>query len=1016
MGDARQYFRNGDNLVRPLNVLDVGVTLHDGSLEVGLCLFVVNNALEVVAEGVLDQLHAALVVGGQRRDLDALGNGSEVNEGVLTAQELGSEGVILGSLLHAGLGVGEVGVILGDLQQVILVGGDSQDDFLDVLGVVGAYAAMDIGAAPVIFHRGIGDSPSTHVAIPVGTQHEVNAPGGEQEGEDTGGVRNFWVRVRDAGVFSALGASDMQQARKFTPEEEPVTLSAGFMWHSVRRTVKDYGVESTVTTFIPWDSNVEIMAVTLRNASDGVKTLTPCAAVPIYGRSADNLRDHRHVTSLLHRIQVTEEGVLVKPTMSFDERGHQKNERIYYVLGASGDGVKPVEFFPTVEGFIGEGGSLTHPRSVLEGKAGVSAGTQEAGKEAMGAFTFKPVAVPPGEEVHYIVLLGAEDDSEAIRAVYNQYNTWCKVCASLEDTKQHWQQKVNVSFETGSRDFDNLMSWVCFQPLLRRLFGCSFLPYHDYGRGGRGWRDLWQDCLSLLIMDPQGVGEMIEKNFGGVRMDGTNATIIGDGDGNFIADRNGIARVWMDHALWPLMTTKLYIDQTGDLEILLKKAPYFKDRLAFRGTGPDEQWVSSQGSQQRTAAGDIYEGTILEHLLIENLTAFYEVGDHNIYRLRGADWNDALDMAAEKGESVAFTCAYAGNLRTLAQLLLKLEVRGYAVSLPVELLPLMGGEDTLFEDKDGKQALLDAYCQKCLHTISGEMANLSPRVIAEDLLRKADWLTDFVREQEWIDGLDGEGWFNSYYDNHGQKVEGYFPDHVRMMLTGQVFSIMGGVATDDQIRTMTETVDKYLYDPKIGGYRLNTDFHELKMDMGRMFGFAYGEKENGAVFCHMAVMYANALYRRGFANEGWKVLDALAHTALDFETSRMYPGIPEYFRGDGRGMYPYLTGAASWYMLTMVTEVFGVSGEYGDLRIQPRLLASQFGADGKACITLPFAGKLLHISFVNLTRHEYGSYGIFAVSCGNNAVAVTDGKSVVIPRAMLELSDEDEVSIILHIK
>ena len=301
----------------------------------------------------------------------------------------------------------------------------------------------------------------------------------------------------------------------------------------------------------------------LRNASDGVKPLTPCAAVPIYGRSADNLRDHRHVTSLLHRIQVTEEGVLVKPTMSFDERGHQKNERIYYVLGASGDGEKPVEFFPTVEGFIGEGGSLTHPRSVLEGKAGVSAGSQEAGKEAMGAFTFKPVAVPPGEEVHYIVLLGAEDDSEAIRAVYNQYNTWCKVCAALEQTKQHWLEKVNVSFQTGSRDFDNLMSWVCFQPFLRRLFGCSFLPYHDYGRGGRGWRDLWQDCLSLLIMDPQGVGEMIEKNFGGVRMDGTNATIIGDGDGNFIADRNGIARVWMDHALWPLMTTNLYIDQIG---------------------------------------------------------------------------------------------------------------------------------------------------------------------------------------------------------------------------------------------------------------------------------------------------------------------------------------------------------------------------------------------------------------------------------------------------------------------
>ena len=39
-----------------------------------------------------------------------------------------------------------------------------------------------------------------------------------------------------------------------------------------------------------------------------------------------------------------------------------------------------------------------------------------------------------------------------------------------------------------------------------------------------------------------------------------------------------------------------------------------------------------------------------------------------------------------------------------------------------------------------------------------------------------------------------------------------------------------------------------------------------------MFGFAYGEKENGAVFSHMAVMYANALYKQGFIKEGYKVL------------------------------------------------------------------------------------------------------------------------------------------------
>ena len=79
-------------------------------------------------------------------------------------------------------------------------------------------------------------------------------------------------------------------------------------------------------------------------------------------------------------------------------------------------------------------------------------------------------------------------------------------------------------------------------------------------------------------------------------------------------------------------------------------------------------------------------------------------------------------------------------------------------------------------------------------------------------------------------------------------MEGFHHEQVRMMLTGQVFSIMGNVATDAQIRKIVKSADHYLYRKEIGGYRLNTDFQELKFDMGRMFGFAYGEKENGAVF------------------------------------------------------------------------------------------------------------------------------------------------------------------------
>lgn len=231
------------------------------------------------------------------------------------------------------------------------------------------------------------------------------------------------------------------------------------------------------------------------------------------------------------------------------------------------------------------------------------------------------------------------------------------------------------------------------------------------------------------------------------------------------------------------------------------------------------------------------------------------------------------------------------------------------------------------------------------------------------------------------------------------------------MLTGQVFAIMGDVASDDQIKKITKAADKYLYKESIGGYRLNTDFHEFKTDMGRMFGFAYGEKENGAVFSHMAVMYGNALYGRGFAKEGFKALNTLYQASMNYATSHIYPGIPEYFSADGRGKYPYLTGAASWYLLTMITEVFGVRGQAGNLSIEPALLASQFDKEGRAGISLNFAGKRFDITIENPENLEAGTYKIKAASLNGSGIGLEEGR-LVIPREIIDkLGSQNEVIV-----
>ena len=218
-------------------------------------------------------------------------------------------------------------------------------------------------------------------------------------------VRNFWIRSESGEVFSAAGASAEQEAVKFSSMQDKSLLTAGFMWHTLERQSDALSISSRITSFIPYNDNVEIMHITIMNTAAFPEKLTPFAAIPIYGRSADNIRDHRNVTSMLHRITTDAHGVLVCPTMSFDERGHRPNHKVYYVCGVTGHGENPVAFYPAVEEFIGEGGTYTHPRAVYEYFPGVPPFTYEAGREAMGAFRFPEITLQPGEKAEYILLL-----------------------------------------------------------------------------------------------------------------------------------------------------------------------------------------------------------------------------------------------------------------------------------------------------------------------------------------------------------------------------------------------------------------------------------------------------------------------------------------------------------------------------------------------------------------------------------------------------------------------------------
>ena len=779
--------------------------------------------------------------------------------------------------------------------------------------------------------------------------------------------RNFWFDIENVGLRSAFGFSLAQLARKQSP-----VIEGGMLWQKTSLEIAD-GVTCETLDFAPvGTAKTEIMQVTVTNNSGSEIKFTPSAAVPIFARGADHIRDHRHVTSLLNVIRVKDIGVEVEPTMAFDERGHHRNSDVYAVYGRDGAGNAPEDIFPTVVSYAGEGGNLLDPYGASAGAAGMAPGSVVNGEEAFAGLKFESCTLKPGESAVYNIVMsfGAEG--------YEYLNS-ANVATAFDALKEYWKDQKIIHTATGDDKFDGWMEWVSVQPQLRKLYGCSFLPYHDYGRGGRGWRDLWQDSLALLLRDPSKAREDLVSYFAGIRTDGSNATIIGTKRGEFIADRNGIARVWMDHGFWPMFTVNLYLEQTGDYDFLFEKEPYFKDRQIMRGEAVDESFDTARKPQQPDINGEVYEGSLIEHLLVQQATQYFDRGEHGNMRLRGADWNDALDMASKRGESVAFTAAYAGSIKMLADMV-RASGRG-KIEVFEELASLLDSADAPVSELP---AILADYEARVASRISGARVEIDAEDLISRLEKMSESIKSHIRSGEIVSDGEGNSWFNGYYDNDAERVEGVFDGGVRMMLTSQVFTVMFGTATEDMVRDVIKAADKYLYAPALGGYKLNTDFHEVKMNMGRAFGFAYGEKENGAVFCHMAVMYAYALYSRGFAREGFKVFDALykQSVAEGPDGGRMYPGIPEYFNGTGRGMYPYLTGAASWAVMLVLKQMFGVSGRGGRIVLAPALLAEQFGDDGRAEVSLYHDGRPLKVTYVNAGRKDFGEYKISRVTVG----------------------------------
>ncbi|MCF7932849.1 MAG: hypothetical protein K9K93_06750 [Acholeplasmataceae bacterium] len=733
---------------------------------------------------------------------------------------------------------------------------------------------------------------------------------------------------------------------------DDLTYETGLLYQRVTRTGPETIIDTT--SYVPLDDMVEVHKIVVTNTTKAPLLMRITTAIPLFGRSADNLRDHRHVTSLLNVIEVVDSGIMLSPTLTFDERGHQVNKTVYSVFAQSPE-LTLDRYIPVTDDFMA-GGSLSYPRGLDSSRR---PGDVICGYEAIGALGFKSYSIEPGQTITLFLSIGIHQSQAKACASGMRYLNHLTFDQGLEDVHAHYMTHVQkLSFHLKDEETSRQLSWVAMQPLLRRDFGNSYMPHHDYGRGGRGWRDLWQDLLALIMMNDQSVSNLIINNLAGVRIDGSNATIIGDQPGQFLADRNKIPRVWSDHGAWPLLTIKMYLDETGETDILFKKQTYFKDNMTHYVKKNDP---SREEGVEKDAEGRIYQGTVLEHLLLENLVGYHNVGAHGFLRLEDADWNDGLDMAPKYGESIAFSHMYAGNLLILSDIVATLET---------DHLCLFEALESLLLDHPDLHAFFDK-----VKDFDGKTIKIEPIYLKNCLKDLAQSRIDFLRNQAFA-----ENRFLSYYTEARALLDR--PHDVN--LTGQAIALLSKTPTEAQANVLKETTRKALFDKHGGGYRLNTPYKDGMNDIGRAFGFAYGHKENGAVFSHMAVMYAYGLYQYDLIDEGREAYRAILDKAQD-PSSKLWLGIPEYFNDQGIGMYPYLTGSASWMLKLLREQVFGIRLSFGSVHFEPKLSKEDF-INGKASIKTMLFGHLRTVSYHNPKGLDHKAYRVVDVKMGGRSV------------------------------
>ncbi|MGM9538061.1 MAG: GH36-type glycosyl hydrolase domain-containing protein [Candidatus Onthomonas sp.] len=683
--------------------------------------------------------------------------------------------------------------------------------------------------------------------------------------------------------------------------------------HSQNRTVITYhtqcGLEIRRTIFIlPQEDGmpnaVEAQRVEIINHSDRERRLK-IVMTGVFGiANPTTIANDVVYANVVIESEVFYEGDRAAALTLHHKPKENEGDKRFAVLLCNGETMD--EFCTSQSDFIGSG-SLAHPELVVHLPSRYS--RKMAPFFAMG----KTFTVRPGETAvvdEFVGMLETEGEATvpfdaALHCLMEKYSDPAALEVTFRKVVDFWDKyPAYLVPDIGDDRFKayvshNLPFQVLYQTYVSRAFAWTQKSYRE-----TGFREIQDIYASMYYLSAIGENDLIKDLISNwVR------SVFRMGyayhDFTFQGKEPGDCS---DDQLWLVQAVYRYVMLTGDSGFLLEEYPIAGEENAKRPLWDTLMAILT------------YSGKI-------------SVGLHGMPLLDKADWNDTLrlDNIVMKGPEKE------------ARYRRQLEEKGQEYGVPFE------------------NTLSESVMNACLFKIAADQVAAMAPMIGKD----ADGVEAAAMAELTVKRMQAYAWKGDFFarclinDDRGVTYLGAGGDGLALepemegtyFLNSYSWSILAGVATEEQIRIMLDKVQKYLRTD--AGLKLCTlvEFDRLGIGTGTALYFP-GDRENGGVFKHAAMMATVASLQAAKVVRDEALARELTELAY-FMIGRTVPygtmDRPFIIKGNprfctqynnsetGENIGPMLSGTASWLTLA-VYEFLGVDVASDTISVSPVML------------------------------------------------------------------------------